>query len=111
MVGLHGDKGLDLGALLKVISTYVTPRLLYGLDSMRLSRKDVTSLETFYKQLLKRFQGVTDTTANEAVYLLLGMVPVELIIHMKVLGLFEAIARFDKHHPLRQLEIRQLSIK
>ena len=95
-VGLHGDNGLDPGTSLRIISTFVTPRLLYGLDSVRLTKKDMTSLDTFYKQLLKKIQGLPDTTANEAVYLLLGTVP---------------ISRLDKHHPLRQLAVRQLSIK
>ena len=100
-VGLHGDSGLDPGASVKLISTYATLRLLYGLDSINLAKKDIAVLDAFYKQLLKRMQGLPDNTANEAVYLLLGMVPVEGIIHIKVPTLFGAISRLEGQHPLR----------
>ena len=110
-VGLHGNSGLDPGASVKLISTYVTPWLLYGLDSVKLAKKDIAALDAFYKQLLKRIQGLPDNTANEAVYLLLGAVPVEAIIHIKVLTLFGAISRLEGHHPLRQLALHQLAIK
>ena len=75
------------------------PRHLYGLDSVRLTKKDVAALDTFYKQLLKEIQRLLDTKADDAAYLLLGTVLVEAIIHMKVFGLFVATSRLGKHQP------------
>ncbi len=68
-------------------------------------------LEIFYRKLLKQVQGLPDTTANAAVYLLLDTVPLEAQIHMRILGLLGNITRLEVNHPLRALALRQLSVK
>ena len=39
-------------------STFVVPRLLYGLESILLSKKDVECLEKFQRKCLKQIQGL-----------------------------------------------------
>ncbi len=110
-VGLHGRNGLDAASAYKVIQTYVTPRLTYGLDCIVLLKKDYTTLELFYRKLLKQIQGLPDTTASVAVYLMLDAIPLEAQIHMRILGIIGNITRLPADHPLRALALRQLAMK
>ena len=89
----------------------MTPRLIHGLDSIVLLKKDYQVLEVFYRKLPKQVQGLPDTTANAAVYLLLDTVPLEAQIHMCIFGLLGNITRLEVNHPLRALALRQLSMK
>jgi hypothetical protein len=109
-IGLHGVDGLGPATSLKLIKTYITPRLLHGLEAASLSHKDQTSLETYYRKLLRQIQGLPDGTANEAVYLLLGATPITATFHIKVLTLFGNICRLELTHPLHHLCIRQLAV-
>ncbi len=110
-VGLHGINGLDPGTAVHLVKTYILPKLLYGLDSVILRRKDIDELETYYRKLLRQIQGLPDTTANEAVYLLIGALPLEASLHMRLLGVFGNITRLNKGHTLYQLARRQLAVK
>ena len=49
--------------------------------------------------------------ANVAVYLLLDTIPVEALLHKRLLSLFGNITRLECNHPLRQLAMRQLAMK
>ncbi len=110
-VGLHGINGLDPGTACKLVNMYVLPKLIYGLESVVLTSSDYKELDLFYKQLLKQLQGLPDTTANEAVYLLLGAIPVKAWIHIRTLGMFGAVMRLGKSHSLYKLAVRQLESK
>ena len=48
-VGLHGGNGLNPIVSCKIISTYIVPRLLYGLDAVILQKKDIEDISTFHK--------------------------------------------------------------
>ncbi len=110
-VGLHGQNGLDPSTSVKLIQTYITPRLIYGLDGVVLQRKDIESLEVFYRGILRQIQGLPDTVANCAVYLLADIPPLEAQIHMRTLGLWGCIINLNDEHPLRMLATRQLAVK
>ncbi len=99
-VGLHGKNGLDAATLLKLIEVYVLPRLLYGLDSIVLPKKHINKLELFFRRILRQIQGLPDTVANVAVYLLLNTIPVEALLHKRVLSLFGNITRLECNHLL-----------
>ncbi len=94
-----------------IIQTYVTPRLIYGLDSIVLNKKDSACLETYYRQLLRQIQGLPDTVGNAAVYLLLDTIPLEAQLHTRILGLFGSIMTLKDDHPLRKLALRQMALK
>ena len=108
-VGLHGVNGVDPPACYKIIQTYVTPRLLHGLDAVMLATKDISLLDKFYKKILRQVQGLPDNVASEAIYLMLGAVPIEAQLHRKVLSLFGNICRLPEHHCLKELAKRQLA--
>ena len=107
--GLHGGDGLDPAACNKLIDLYVSPRLLLGLEASVLNRTDIAKLESYYRRLLRMIQSLPESTANSAVYLLTGNIPLEGRWHQRVLSLFGSIARLGEHHPLYRLAARQLT--
>ena len=76
-----------------------------------LNKKDGAHLETYYRQLLRQIQGLPDTVANAAVYLLLDTIPLEAQLHTHVLGLFGSIMSLEDDHPFRKLALRQMALK
>ena len=109
-VGLHGN-GLDPIACTKLVHTFVLPRLLYGLEAAILTKTQIQQLTTFHRQLLRRIQGLPDSTAVSACHLLSGTIPVEGALHLKQLSLFTAVTRLEATNPLHQVATRQLAIK
>ena len=108
--GMHGSNGLDPSASYKLIQTYVLPVLLYGLEAVILSTSEVELLENFYRGLLRRVQSLPESCAKEAVYLLLGAVPVQTLIHQRVLCLLGSISRMGPDESLHRLATRQLGL-
>ena len=72
--------------------TYVLPILLHGLEALVLNQSDILKLETYYRNLLKHIQHLPASTANAAVYLLLGALPMEGHIDVQTLNFFNRIA-------------------
>ena len=52
------------------------PRLLYGLETLHLLKKDLELLTNFHLNTIKRLQALPNRTATAAVYLLLGATPI-----------------------------------
>ncbi len=48
-VGLHGHNGLDAAVVYKIITAYITPRLLYGLDGVVITRQETAELDKYYR--------------------------------------------------------------
>ena len=91
--GLHSGNGLTKPLCAYLWSTYVTPRVVYGLEEHKLSRTDVESLEKFQRKCLRQIQGLPDKTPNCVTLSLLGIPPVELIIHKSILNMFVSSVR------------------
>ena len=72
--GLHG-KGVNPTVGLKMGTTYVLSRIIYGLESCVLKKSDINALSVYYRKLLRQIQGLHDTTAQEAIFLLIGALP------------------------------------
>ena len=108
--GFHGFDGLNPVTSLKLVNAYVLPRLLLGLDAVVLNASDVKSLDTYHRKLLRQLQGLPESTANAAVYLLMGSIPIEGEWHKKILSMIGRIARLGKEHPLHLLAARQISL-
>ncbi len=105
---LHGKGGNPVTGS-KMITTYVTPILLYGLDAVVLNKQETENLNIFNQDLLRQIQGLYDSTANKAVYLLSGTIPVEADLHKRILCLFGQVPR--QEGTLRDIALRQLGIK
>jgi hypothetical protein len=109
--GMHGHDGLSPAVSRKVIEAYVIPRMLYGLEAVTLTQKQINTLEIAYRTMLRQLQALPSKTATEAIYLLMGMYPIEAVLHQRTLSLFGAIARLDNDSFLKTLACRQLSLR
>ena len=90
-VGCHGVNGLNPVISAKIYQIYVLPRLLSGLETLYLTQTDIDELSLFHRKTLRSFQSFAQCTANSAVHLLLGILPVEPEIHKRQLGLLYSI--------------------
>ena len=93
------------------MQTYVTPILLYGMEVLLpKNNKHIGKLEVYQKQLLKQILSLPENTADSAVYILSGFLPVEAQIHKRALTFFRNICDQPEHSVEKRLAYRQLSI-
>ena len=95
---------------MRVITLYVVPRLLHGLDATVLQKSDINELDRFFKNLLRQIQHLPESTATVAIYLMLGAMPIEAEIHIRMLSLFVNITRLKRGDALKELARRQLAM-
>ena len=91
--GFNSVNGLKTCLNGHIWSTFVVPRLVYGLEVLTLQRKDIENLEMFQRKSLRQIQGLPDKTSNSITLALLGILPLETVIHKNALNLFMNIAR------------------
>ena len=108
--GFHSGNGLKVCLNGFLWSTFVLPRMIYGLEALLLRKKDFESLEKFQRKSLKQIQGLPDKTPNSVVLALLGIPPVEVAIHKNSLNLFMNIIK-NKLSVEYQIAERQLAMK
>ena len=108
--GLHGQNGLSPAIANHVIKIYVIPRLLYGLEATVLTKKQREELSTYHRNLLRIIQGLPKSTANEAIFILMGELPIEAELDIRILKMFGAICRADSNSTLKKMAHRQIAI-
>ena len=108
--GLYGAKGLNPIVSTQMMIMFVIPRMIYGLETQILNKKQYEMLETFYRTTLRQLQALPQNVAREAIYLLLGVLPLEAILHMRTLNLLQKIGQ-DETSLLYQVAVRQLAVK
>ena len=108
-VGLlvYSLNGINPTISVHMIKCFVVPRLLYGLDVVRLTKADVTKLSSYYIQLLKHIQHLPTRTANSAVLILAGLLPIESELHKRMLSVFRNIVD-NKESMEYKIAFRQL---
>ena len=109
-IGVHGGNGLNPCHSSKILSTYVWSVMLSGTEALVLRSCDINKLEEFYRNTLRRIQNLPQSTANCAVYLMIGAIPVQGLIHLRMMTLLGNITRLGERHPLRELALRQLAL-
>ena len=87
-VSFHGGSRMKAAQNGHVWSMFVIPRLLYCLDVQLLKKKDIENLEKFQRQCLKQFD-----TSNSACLALLGILPIEVILHKNLLSMYVNMIR------------------
>ena len=108
--GLYGMNGINPMVSIHMIKCFVLPRLLYGLDMIRLTKTDIKKLLTYYVQLLKQIQHLPVRTSTAAVLILAGQLPIEAELHKRMLSLFRNIAE-NKGSMKNNIAFRPLAIK
>jgi hypothetical protein len=113
--GLHGLNGTGPEVAITLYTTYVLPLLLYGLETLVMSDKDILELDMFHRRNLRYIMHLPVSTATPALYLLSGCAPVEALIHIRVLTLFRNIADCNEDLApaafIHKLIGRQIAIK
>ena len=109
--GLHGHNGLDPETALHLLSIFVLPVLVYGLEVVLPKNALVEKLERTYKQFSKHVLSLPTTVADSAVYILSGTIPIEGVIHKRAVTLFGNICRLDDSSIEKQLAQRQFAVK
>ena len=91
--GCHGHNGLNQKSTIHLFQTYVLPTLIYGMEAVLPCGKHLDTLEKFYKKYMKLLLSIPVTTADPAVYIISGTVPVEAAMYKRALALFGNIRR------------------
>ena len=79
--GFHSVNGLKTCLNGHNWSTFVVSRVIYGLETLSLRKKDIENLEKFQRKSLRQIQGFPDKTQNCITLALLGILPLETVIH------------------------------
>ena len=82
--GFHGGGGLKPSQNGYILSTFVVLRLLYGLEALLLTKKDIYCLERFQRRCLRQIQGLSDKASNTICLALLGVLPLEVVYCIKM---------------------------
>ncbi|KAK3104737.1 hypothetical protein FSP39_008965 [Pinctada imbricata] len=86
--GMHGTDGLSPIITFNMWTTYVIPRMLHGIEMLTIRKGDINSLEMFQRKTFKQLQGLPKNAPTAAVYLLIGAIPAEGLIHLRFLSTF-----------------------
>ena len=109
--GLHGENGLDPETSLHLYHIYVLPVLLYGMEVVFPRPKFMKVLDKFNKHNIKHLLSLPVTVADPAIYLLSGTLPIEAMIHNRVLTFFGNVSRLSDSSIEKRLADRQLAVK
>ena len=92
------------------MQVYVIPILTYRLEIFLPSRTELQTLEIFYRKILKQILSIPTNTADPAVYIMAGAIPIESRIHKLALGMYANICRTTNSIE-REIAERQLGMK
>jgi hypothetical protein len=113
--GFHGLNGIGPEVASLVYRTYVLPTLTYGLQALVLSDKEKEVLSAYHRKNIRYLQHLPQSTATPALYLLMGILPVEALVDIQILTFFRNIASPDENSPpavfVRDMLVRQLAMK
>lgn len=101
--GFHDTSGIDDVTSYKIYYTYVLSRLTYGLEVLPLEKKHVENLEPFHRKSLPQ------RTATVAIYLLVGVIPIEAELHKRKLSLLYSMLASD-NSKFKEIINRQISV-
>ena len=85
--GLQSGNGLKQSVGGKLWLIYVVPRFTYGFEVLDLKVSDIKSLEQFQRKSLKQLQSLPDRVQNSIALALLGLFPIESVLHKNMLNL------------------------
>ena len=85
--------GLSPETSINMVTTYIIPTIMLGLEILRLSTSDYSMIAMFHLKLLRSIQHFPQPTALPALYLLTGSLPLKVIHPKNVLTLFVNMTR------------------
>jgi len=108
--GLHGNTGLDQRAKAHIWTTYVTPRILFGIEVTPYKDTDLKKLDSYQTKTTKQIQHLPDRTSNVAAVALLGISPLIALVHKATINTFYNVIQSAESVECRVAE-RQLAVK
>ena len=132
LMGLHGENGLDPETAVSLLQTFVflvLPRgcmwfvivvfpdhthlifLYYEMEVIIPTGKALDQLEVQQKKTLKQVLSLSTNVADPAVYIISGTLPMEAMIHKRIVSLFRNINRLTENVIEYNLAKKQLVIK
>ena len=108
--GFHSVNGLKTCLNGHILSTFVVSRVIYGLKTLSLTKKDIENLEKFQRKSLRQIHGLPDKTPNCITLALMDILPLETVIHINSLNLSMGIAR-NRNFIEYDIAKRQLAMK
>jgi hypothetical protein len=84
---------------------------MYGLEIVQPKQTNLKKLEVFQKNILKQILSLPTNAPDPAIYIISGLLPIEAILDIKYITLFNNICRQHDDAIEKQLETRQLNIK
>jgi len=109
--GLPGENGLDPTTYISLLRTFDFPIMLYGLETLLPSGKNLELLNKQHKKIIKQVLSLPTNVANPSIYILSGLLPVEVEIHKKALNLFGNICRSSQDSIEWRVAEGQLGLK
>ena len=106
--GLHGLNGLPVTTCLLLYNVYIVPRLLYGLEAIKLTDQAISKLEVFHRYALRSILGLPGYTATPALHILTGQLPMENQLDIKYLTFLRSLLSVE---PCREIILRQYANK
>lgn len=89
--GLHGKNGLNPETCMHLLHTYVVPTMVYGLETISPTDRDMEPLEVQYRKILKQVFSMPDRVADAASYILTGVTPLKALVHKNTLNMLWAL--------------------
>ena len=86
--GLHGLNGVN-----PEVSISMWPRLMYGLESVYLSKSDISKLELYQRKVLRQILHLPERVVSSAIYILSGHLPLEVDLHKRRLSQYGNFVR------------------
>ena len=108
--GVYGGSGLSPVVSAHLWKTYVIPRVIYGLEVLSYTLSDLQCLERMQRDMLRKIQSLSKSTASVAVNCLLGVRPVEQELDLRKLTLLCSVLYSDGTLEL-DIAKRQIAIK
>ena len=108
--GMYGINGVHPRESIKLWQTFALPVLLYGLEGRRMCHTDIERLEKSQRQVLRCSMNLPTGTANAALHILTGVLPVEALLHKQTLTQFANFIR-DEESKEAKIISRQVVMK
>jgi exonuclease III len=107
--GLHGLNGLPPLVSIHIYKIYILPRLLYGLEALKLGKAEFNALEKQHRTFIRSILHLPPRTAIPALHIITALPPIRAMIDQKVLTFFRNV--LSDPGTISDIIIRQHAVK
>ncbi len=85
--GFHGVNGIKPTVSFHMFELYVISRIMNSLEAINIPQTEVNNIEIHQRTVIRQLQSLPKRTANSALYILSGVLPMQARIHRKRLSI------------------------